>query len=104
LGLKHICVSAPKELIVKTSNNSNLAYKIIVNQSFLIFFLLFIISLSKSSDCEFIYSLSLCLLGDNVKPKNLRSWLASLRSEEHTSELQSRFDLVCRLLLEKKQP
>src|SRR5699024_12332409 len=26
------------------------------------------------------------------------------RSEEHTSELQSRFDLVCRLLLEKKNP
>src|SRR5699024_11536529 len=33
-------------------------------------------------------------------------WICSLansgRSEEHTSELQSRFDLVCRLLLEKK--
>src|SRR5438067_12380401 len=28
---------------------------------------------------------------------------APLRSEEHTSELQSRFDLVCRLLLEKKK-
>src|SRR5438067_5093024 len=28
---------------------------------------------------------------------------AELRSEEHTSELQSRFDLVCRLLLEKKE-
>src|SRR5699024_11377506 len=27
----------------------------------------------------------------------------NLRSEEHTSELQSRFDLVCRLLLEKKK-
>src|SRR5207249_5712837 len=27
----------------------------------------------------------------------------ALRSEEHTSELQSRFDLVCRLLLEKKK-
>src|SRR5207249_7591530 len=27
--------------------------------------------------------------------------LAHRRSEEHTSELQSRFDLVCRLLLEK---
>src|SRR5699024_12680776 len=27
----------------------------------------------------------------------------SRRSEEHTSELQSRFDLVCRLLLEKKK-
>src|SRR5699024_12472494 len=26
----------------------------------------------------------------------------ALRSEEHTSELQSRFDIVCRLLLEKK--
>src|SRR5699024_11996595 len=29
--------------------------------------------------------------------------LTTLRSEEHTSELQSRFDLVCRLLLEKKK-
>src|SRR5206468_7052563 len=28
---------------------------------------------------------------------------ASVRSEEHTSELQSRSDLVCRLLLEKKK-
>src|SRR5438874_11956120 len=28
---------------------------------------------------------------------------AGLRSEEHTSELQSRRDLVCRLLLEKKK-
>src|SRR5207249_5625001 len=27
---------------------------------------------------------------------------SSIRSEEHTSELQSRFDLVCRLLPEKK--
>src|SRR5699024_11286110 len=33
------------------------------------------------------------------------AWMACsglIRSEEHTSELQSRFDLVCRLLLEKK--
>src|SRR5699024_12662141 len=29
--------------------------------------------------------------------------LMESRSEEHTSELQSRFDLVCRLLLEKKK-
>src|SRR5438105_9679915 len=28
---------------------------------------------------------------------------AKVRSEEHTSELQSRVDLVCRLLLEKKK-
>src|SRR2546428_2718282 len=32
------------------------------------------------------------------QPKN-----CSFRSEEHTSELQSRSDLVCRLLLEKKK-
>src|SRR5207249_5473781 len=32
-----------------------------------------------------------------------RSPPGSSRSEEHTSELQSRFDLVCRLLLEKKK-
>src|SRR2546428_3198374 len=29
---------------------------------------------------------------------------SNVRSEEHTSELQSRSDLVCRLLLEKKKP
>src|SRR5438105_12068568 len=29
--------------------------------------------------------------------------IADVRSEEHTSELQSRVDLVCRLLLEKKK-
>src|SRR5699024_11681624 len=29
--------------------------------------------------------------------------ISTFRSEEHTSELQSRFDLVCRLLLEKKK-
>src|SRR3989449_1781890 len=32
-----------------------------------------------------------------------RLYLAGLRSEEHTSELQSRLHLVCRLLLEKKK-
>src|SRR5699024_12452941 len=33
---------------------------------------------------------------------NLKNVGRTTRSEEHTSELQSRFDLVCRLLLEKK--
>src|SRR6266436_10376866 len=31
------------------------------------------------------------------------SWSTCSRSEEHTSELQSRLHLVCRLLLEKKK-
>src|SRR5689334_24613463 len=30
--------------------------------------------------------------------------VSTARSEEHTSELQSQFQLVCRLLLEKKNP
>src|SRR5699024_12853227 len=34
-------------------------------------------------------------------PRLMKRW--NYRSEEHTSELQSRFDLVCRLLLEKKK-
>src|SRR5690349_24031553 len=39
-----------------------------------------------------------------VLPKKLKSCAEQeLRSEEHTSELQSRRDLVCRLLLEKKK-
>ena len=33
----------------------------------------------------------------------IKSILTALRSEEHTSELQSRTNLVCRLLLEKKK-
>src|SRR5699024_11554859 len=41
------------------------------------------------------------LLGDGKARRQLMA-AAALRSEEHTSELQSRFELVCRLLLEKK--
>src|SRR2546428_9892416 len=39
------------------------------------------------------------LLGPPTERRSCNS-----RSEEHTSELQSRSDLVCRLLLEKKKP
>src|SRR5690349_21771642 len=42
--------------------------------------------------------LSMAFLGRLVT-----SWVPQTRSEEHTSELQSRRDLVCRLLLEKKK-
>src|SRR2546428_2100873 len=40
--------------------------------------------------------------GRRGKP-GIRSLRRRRRSEEHTSELQSRSDLVCRLLLEKKK-
>src|SRR5206468_8796555 len=41
-----------------------------------------------------VIDLQLVLVGERVRDRG--------RSEEHTSELQSRSDLVCRLLLEKK--
>src|SRR2546421_12364074 len=40
---------------------------------------------------------------DRLRPCSARSPRTGDRSEEHTSELQSRSDLVCRLLLEKKK-
>src|SRR5438874_12591230 len=79
----------------------------------------------KKTATTYIYTLSLHdalpifrpTIGDTA-PTRARSWSrlapasaaagspksSSSRSEEHTSELQSRRDLVCRLLLEKKKP
>src|SRR2546430_13758916 len=42
------------------------------------------------------------VLQDGAGPGALRGSLCPCRSEEHTSELQSQSNLVCRLLLEKK--
>src|SRR5438876_2789716 len=46
--------------------------------------------------------LSLAMVA-STRPRRLMSSVASSRSEEHTSELQSPVHLVCRLLLEKKK-
>src|SRR3712207_8857889 len=57
-----------------------------------------LITRTPSLDADAVEALWSALLGD------LRSaGLAVARSEEHTSELQSRQYLVCRLLLEKKK-
>src|SRR6266704_6472174 len=76
------------------------------------------ILVKKASDVKFIEGIGLRLLGNFFRflfqeglvavIVSLRGFFALLfqdrvRSEEHTSELQSRFDLVCRLLLEKKK-
>src|SRR3712207_7998076 len=45
----------------------------------------------------------LIILDINLPDGNGLNFLKELRSEEHTSELQSRQYLVCRLLLEKKK-
>src|SRR5207249_10369075 len=64
----------------------------------------------RSSDLEFTLREKMEFIVEGVlsgkifefaKPANVSLWKE--RSEEHTSELQSRFDLVCRLLLEKKK-
>src|SRR5438067_8832992 len=61
-----------------------------------------VVEMCRSSECD-LYWVSThnrrmppCTRLDSTKS-------ISRRSEEHTSELQSRFDLVCRLLLEKKK-
>src|SRR6266700_857739 len=41
--------------------------------------------------------------GSTPRPSLVTRLVPTLRSEEHTSELQSRENLVCRLLLEKKK-
>src|SRR5207247_10311242 len=43
------------------------------------------------------------LIGSGRDTKKIAHSLRLRRSEEHTSELQSRVELVCRLLLEKKK-
>src|SRR5690625_6628071 len=60
---------------------------------------------SASSKC--LWSLNLPLLGAPMRtatvPSSEETEVLPSRSEEHTSELQSRGHLVCRLLLEKKK-
>src|SRR5260370_32454998 len=61
-----------------------------------------------------LWETALSTLEGRIKPHNFEMWLRPinckgidgqriLRSEEHTSELQSHLNLVCRLLLEKKK-
>src|SRR3989449_8435727 len=47
--------------------------------------------------------LGLALVRQTIEAHNGSITVAETRSEEHTSELQSRLHLVCRLLLEKKK-
>src|SRR5206468_4071860 len=65
------------------------------------FVLIGTIALSVVNVCQLEVAYAVLL---DVWSKSLKhQFLAPIRSEEHTSELQSRSDLVCRLLLEKKK-
>src|SRR2546430_12374230 len=62
-------------------------------------------SVSSSANCARSFA-SARLPGRSASPSDsVTSYLRAIsrRSEEHTSELQSQSNLVCRLLLEKKQ-
>src|SRR6266536_6538600 len=73
------------------------------------FILLFFFFFFNDTATTEIYTLSLHdalpISDDAGTPdgRDLRAGAWHRRSEEHTSELQSRVDLVCRLLLEKKK-
>src|SRR5689334_16237716 len=53
----------------------------------------------RQVDCASRYA----AIAPSVSPLSARRSALTRRSEEHTSELQSQFHLVCRLLLEKKK-
>src|SRR5699024_12079633 len=62
---------------------------------------------SSTSSIESDSPIRECIIGSSencstVGGVGIRDCVSNGRSEEHTSELQSRFDIVCRLLLEKK--
>src|SRR5437867_6364502 len=64
----------------------------------------------KSSGISMRRNASICHCGEPYQTESVphSTWsaprpLTRMRSEEHTSELQSPYDLVCRLLLEKKK-
>src|SRR6202047_3900812 len=59
----------------------------------------------RSTLFPYTSSSDLCLNSttSSISPCACESWQRVQRSEEHTSELQSPYDLVCRLLLEKKK-
>src|SRR2546427_5558702 len=60
------------------------------------------ISLNKTDPKKATYTLTV-IADDRAIPKKDRTAGEPVRSEEHTSELQSQSNLVCRLLLEKKK-
>src|SRR5216683_7593810 len=80
---------------------------------YVIFFVFFFFFFNDTATTE-IYTLSLhdalpiprhrcCGPAPSSPRRRTKPSLRCTRSEEHTSELQSRSDLVCRLLLEKKK-
>src|SRR5699024_12628 len=96
----HICTNQNEREIIQYG----------LNQFFWILLIFFAIAISGVFWHEFCFSILVFLEIYFLRPyaggyhadTEIKCCMIS-RSEEHTSELQSRFDLVCRLLLEKKK-
>src|SRR2546428_9973476 len=58
---------------------------------------------NRTSTICLVHIILLSLVAQNLASQFVQIFRCNTRSEEHTSELQSRSDLVCRLLLEKKK-
>src|SRR5699024_11835049 len=67
-----------------------------------LFFVLFIHVVASFMSCRNYFKHHAKNYSLKIKDAKKARSFCVMRSEEHTSELQSRFDLVCRLLLEKK--
>src|SRR5699024_11296868 len=80
------CETATADLVRTELNNPTKITKNIRN------------NVPKTTRDHFISTLANCSENNEWKQK-LSRIVSSERSEEHTSELQSRFDIVCRLLL-----
>src|SRR5207249_6197109 len=61
------------------------------------------IAVPGANRCALALAISALHCRSGVMSSKIQNERPCVRSEEHTSELQSRFDLVCRLLLEKKK-
>src|SRR5699024_12177033 len=91
-----------------TRRSSDLTFAIFFSRQGLIF-PLFVLSISTLDFSSELMLLLLHIMNTETPYVNLflcgnlNNNIGYFRSEEHTSELQSRFDLVCRLLLEKKK-
>src|SRR2546429_5173443 len=84
------------------------AFEQITNSEFLtnlgnVFFCTFVSHDGGSGDYPKLGGLELAQLGDQLLRQTIGKIIFA-RSEEHTSELQSRLHLACRLLLDKKKP